>query len=705
VLTEERQAVPATPGWSPGARPGGRLSWFERSWWTAAGLMLLVWSSRLVGSVSAFPAVTALVVVTAAVGLATVVASWTASDTRPARRGLVSALPWVVLAVTVAALGVWCLLQVYLAPGYGTDELAFDQYAAHLLLHGLDPYTHTMAPAFARYHVPPDGHTFRLDGSTVTSLSYPAPAFLVYVPLLAAGFNVQAAVALNVAAWVAAIVVVFALLPRQIRPIALVLGGLSVYIGYAVGGVTVALYVPLLAGAAFDWHHFGQLRGWRRWRGPVLLGLAMGINQAPWLVLPFAAVGVALEAASATGNSWSDAVADRRRRVAWRGALSAGAQYLGAVAVAFVVPNLVFVAWHPIAWAKGILTPLASPTVPAGQGLVALGLYLHLGGGALGLYSLLSVLTLLGLVVVYAATWPRLRPAAWLLPAVALLFATRSYGSYFVGLLPAALVAAVCARFDGRRELWRWWRPVTATVVAAVVAVTGLALSWPSPLGVRIESVQTTGQLATVDQVTVAVHNRTSRRIVPHFTLNSGDAVTSFWLARGPSRLAPGATASYTLLSPNFFAEPPISGGFQVVAFTTAPAAVSHSSSYSPTTDHLSLLPDAVDHTVPIGEAFTIRAQVLDRLDRPVRRAGIPVYLGQIVYAQAGLQYGNAIIDGRQAGQTPVSTLTDAAGVATFVVQGTQPTADPISFEANLVNQAHFYPYGYSQILPIRFGG
>jgi hypothetical protein len=78
--------------------PRRRLSWFERSWWSIAGLMLLVWSTRLIGSVSAFPAVTPLVVLTSAVGLVTVAVSWSAADIgapRSPRWGRY--LPWVVV--------------------------------------------------------------------------------------------------------------------------------------------------------------------------------------------------------------------------------------------------------------------------------------------------------------------------------------------------------------------------------------------------------------------------------------------------------------------------------------------------------------------------------------------------------------------------------------------------------------------------------
>ena len=35
---------------------------------------------------------------------------------------------------------------------------------------------------------------------------------------------------------------------------------------------------------------------------------------------------------------------------------------------------------------------------------------------------------------------------------------------------------------------------------------------------------------------------------------------------------------------------------------------------------------------------------------------------------------------------------------------GTQAADDPVYFEANLVNLGQFYPYGYSDPLPIRFG-
>jgi hypothetical protein len=577
--------------------------------------------------------------------------------------------------------------------------MAFDQYAAQLLAHGVDPYTRSMGPAFPLFHVQPDGYTYQLNGVPVTALSYPSLSFLLYVPFALLGMSTQLAVSVNVVAWAVATVVMLAVLPGSIRAMALVVGSLSVYAGYAIGGVTVAGYVPLLVGALYAWNRWYQLRGWRAWIGPVLMGLAVSINQLPWFVLPFVVVGVACEASRVGG-----------RRAGWRVA----GRYLGIVVLVAGVANAPFVVWHPGAWLSGILTPITSAAVPAGQGLVEFSLYLHLGGGSLQAFSALSALALLACLALYGAFYNRLGPLVGVLPAVPLLLATRSYDSYLFGLVPAALIGAITmlpaaastrdARSGGRRRRIGSLRLAAGGLAVAAVASGAFALTAGPPLGIEIVSVTTTGQLATVSAITVSVHNRSSQTLTPHFTLNDGDAITTFWLVNsGPPALKSGQRASYQLLAPNFPAQPPINGGFQVVAFTKSPDTVSHSGSYLPTTEHLALDPDAINTNVPIGQAITVQAELLDQLDRPIHMAGVPVYLGQIVYAQSGLVYGEAIINGGQPGQTPVSALTNAHGVATFTIIGTHASRNPVYFEANLVNSTNFYPYGYSQILPIRF--
>ena len=154
----------------------------------------------------------------------------------------------------------WSYFQLYITPDYGTDEVAFDQYAAQLALHGINPYLHSMAAAFPLFHVSPNGYTFLLNGQPVTKLSYPALAFEAYLPLLAVGVTTGAALWTDVAAWALGAVVLYAVLPRKLAPLAAIVVSLDVFTGYAVGGVTDFLFMPLLIGAAAGWDRFAWTR-------------------------------------------------------------------------------------------------------------------------------------------------------------------------------------------------------------------------------------------------------------------------------------------------------------------------------------------------------------------------------------------------------------------------------------------------------------
>jgi len=654
-------------------------------WYALSGLALLGWAVQLAGWLTVFPWLTLLVLALGVGGLLAIIVTWSGWKSSPSTLATVGL---VVLVLAIAGLAAWTFLQAYSAPGYLTDELAFDQYAAHLFIHGINPYTHSMAPSFSMFHVTPDSYTFKLNGTPVTSLSYPAMAFLVYVPLLLLGWSTQVGLVINVAAWAATIAMLHLLLPRHLRPLAIIVGSATVYVAFAVGGVTDVLFVPFLLGAAYAWDRYPFRSGWRALVSPALMGVAMGIKQQPWLIMPFLMIGLYLEA---------------RRHAAVQPALRVVLRYLGVLLVVFIVPNIPFIVMSPSAWVRGILTPFLAHTVPAGQGAISLSLFLGLGGGSLTAYTLASLVVLLALIVAYAVTYPTLKPVTFLLPVLALLFSSRSFGTYLVTLVPAAILAALTTTVFRRPKLSR--RALAALVGTAMVGgiVVAVALLYPAPLSIHVTSVETTGQLATVDQIEVQVTNHSGHALAPSFSIETGTTLTSFWLQQGPQQLGPGQSAAYRLYAPNFFAQPPITGGFQVIAFTDNPATVSHAASYRPTTDHIELVPDSFEAPVPIGQPVTITAQVVDQLDRAVDRAGIPVYLGQVIYAQQGLLFSEATVNGGPPGENPVIVPTNKQGEVRFTIVGTIATADPVYFEANLVNNTNFYPFGYSSIVPIRF--
>lgn len=658
-----------------------------RGLWALAALIILLWGLRLWGYVTLAAWATPVAVVLILMGIGGIILALLPDGIMDLQRR--KQLGWILLVAALIALAVWSYFQVFTLPAYGTDEIAFDQYAAQLAIHGINPYMHSMAPAFPLFHVSPNGYTFTLRGRPITSLSYPALSFEPYMPLIALGIKAQAAIWVNVAAWGLTGILLYALMPADLCALAIVLTSVSVYIAYAVGGVTGALFIPLLIGAAYKWDRFATEKGWRAWLGPACLGLAMCVKQTPWLVGIFLVLGVAMEAMAHGTRSQ---------------ALKTTARYVAIAALAFIVPNLPYLLSAPGAWLKGILTPLGSHVVPAGQGLVALSLYLGLGGGSIGAYSLLAIVVLVVSVACFIAFYGTLKPLAFFLPVFALFFATRSFGSYFVMLLPAAVIAALSTKPARDKRPAAWWPSVAVGGLGAIGVATAFALLTPSPMGIRIVSVHTTGQLATVDRLNLNVSNHTSHPIKPRFTLESGSGITAFWLRdKGPATLGAHRSAQYVLFAPNFYSMPSIAGGFQVLAFLTHPASLATSAPYIPTTWHLSLRPNTVNHPVPVGSTIIVKAEIENRFDQRVRVSHIPVYLGQIIYAQRGLEFSQAVVNGSPPGQTPVESLTNSQGIATFRISDTTPGSNPVYFEANLVNSRSYYPYGYSSPLAIRF--
>lgn len=674
--------------------------------WTLAGAALLNWSIQLLSGTTVYPLIAVLAIVSGAWGIAVVLGSWLKPVISIKSRYISIAVIGISIVFFITCFAAWFFIQLRSSPSYGTDEIAFNQYAALLVSHGLNPYTHSMLPSFTLYKVSPDGFTYHLNGTPVTTLSYPSLSFLLYVPFILLGWSTQMAIIINAIFWAITVTMLVIMLPTEFKGLGIILGSIASYASYTIGGVTDIMYLPFLLIAAYSWPWFITGRGWRKYLSPTLFGLAMAIKQTPWLDAPFILAAIILET---------------QINHPWKVTLKKGAYFTTITAIAFIIPNLPYIIINPHAWIKGALTPFAKDIVPAGQGVVGFSIFLHLGGGSLSSYSLLTISVLLILIVGYIFTYPLLRPVTFLLASVILFFATRSFGSYLVCLIPVLLVASLITENDGSLSKYEpkgkyfytqlvWLKSKLSKSLLlgfgllVFLVPLYIALSSSPPLKLKIISLRSTGQLATVEQLSVSATNTTDHPVSPYFSINEGGSITTFWrIAKGPAKVMPGKSAVFLLQAPNFPSQPSIAGGFQVDAFTTSPETVSASSPYSPASDHVFLTPDAVNQPLRVGKKIVIKAEILNQINQPVHESGIPIYMGQIIYDQLGLLYSEAIINNAQPGETPVSSYTNADGVATFTIVGTQVTQDPVYFEANLVSPTGFYPYGYSQILSIRF--
>lgn len=666
------------------------LLWALRAGWCLAGVTLLWWSFVFLGYSDQYPWMSILLVAATGLGLVVIVASWTSPSGSPHR-----ILGWAVVVLSMVAFLVWCWAQIRLRPAYGTDELAFDQYAAELLWHGHNPYTHSMAPAFGLFHVSQAFATFGLNGVPVTNLSYPSLSFLIYVPFVALGWVAQMANIVNVAAWALTVGLGYLLLPRGAKPLAIVLGSLAVYTGFALGGVTDVLYLPPLMVAVYQWDRFPELRGWRAWVAPLAMGLTLSVKQTPWLILPFLLLGLILD---------GDLRGDRRT------GLTAAWRFLWRAGLTFVVVNLPFIALDPRAWFDGAFGPVTSTFVPEGQGWTALSTFLGIGGGTLVAYTLLFASALVCALVMFVAGYPRTKALVVFMPALIYAFAARSFASYLVMLALPAIVAACSARgTPARIDAWRALLLGSVRRKLAVCASTGLVvialivvLAWPPPLRLVVKSVFTNGSSFTVDRLAVQATNQTSQSVDPVFFVKSEGSLTSPWIVfSGPPRLAPGQSARYLLQAPNAAAQQSGYGGFQVVATTTSPPAMSVSAPYAPTLRRLTLEPEVVDTPVAPGVPITFVAQLVDQFDAPIPRAGIPIFFHQVAYP-IHRAHAFALINGRNVGSHTVRALTNAQGVARFVVTGTGSSENPIYFSAGLFDgelHATYTPEGVISVV------
>src|ERR1035438_3446169 len=139
-----------------------------RSAWTLVGATVISWAYLLYGYSDTYPWLSWIEVAVGLFGLGVILVAWMNHD-----HDFPHAFGWTTLGVVVLVFVLWCWVQIRIAPAYGTDESAFDQFAGLLVSHGHNPYTVSMARSFNLFHVSPDGFTFRLSGVPVTQLSYP----------------------------------------------------------------------------------------------------------------------------------------------------------------------------------------------------------------------------------------------------------------------------------------------------------------------------------------------------------------------------------------------------------------------------------------------------------------------------------------------------------------------------------------------------
>jgi hypothetical protein len=566
--------VEEAPTFDPDSAPDLLPSLPRRDFLAERAAWSLVWLAVVTGGVSLWgfwwwsPAVIALAPLMVAGGLVGVASAWLVRNPR-ARPFQGLALGAVVVTVLFPQ-----SIEISTRSFYPTDSAAFDQGAARALLHGADPYVSSLPGVAHLLSVPSHYWTYTVAGGHVTQFSYPAGSFLLNLPASALGVRLPVDWT-DLAAWLATIVLLFALLPSPLRWVAGLVGVTPFFVGAFSAGGTDAMFLPFLVVAVWRWDRYGRSTepGPARWVGPVALGVACAIKQTPWFLVPMLVTGVFLEA--------------RRRGSA---PMRLSARYLLTVVAVFVAVNLPFVMWHTRAWAHGTLIPLAGGLVADGQGLVTLATHGLTGGVNLDLLSLAGALALVGSIAAFVAWYPYLKRLWPVLMTIPFFISPRSLSSYFLDLFPVALVAALTVDGVARPEPPpRSPRQLLARPSVLLVALSGLgvvlasfvAFHGPPPLQVSVRSVATSHGGTRLNTVTVSVVNRTSAVLVPHFLVNTGTSQNNegFWRPtdEGQVVLEPHDSETVTLRPPARQDAPRRGARWLVEAYTLDPSWLSTS--------------------------------------------------------------------------------------------------------------------------------
>jgi len=353
--------------------------------------------------------------------------------------------------VMVASLLLATLLSITLS-GYlsrlGTDAMAFSAYSVDLVLSGQNPFAHSMEPATNVPAYPSEFTTPRIDGTIVHTLSYPAGAFLWFLPAEVLGLQLRVVPIVATAA-VAGLIMWDA--PSVYEPVgaAAVLAPSSLF-NNAAGGVFDILWVlPLML--SLRWAYAER---WA-WAGGAY-GLAIATKQQPWICGPFLLIFL-----WKTAGTWREFAALAGRA----GAAGAGV---------FFLLNGPLILMDPAAWLTSVVTPISggAPMVNLGMGMTLLsmnGIYPL----ATSWYTAAVVGVTVWLLAFYWLYWDDVKWIAWVVPPLILIVHYRSLASYFSAFVPIAVYGTfvIPDRLAGPRPTIALARSQVQTMTRAVAEV------------------------------------------------------------------------------------------------------------------------------------------------------------------------------------------------------------------------------------------
>lgn len=439
----------------------------------------------------------------------------------------------------------WHTYQPLTAPH--TDNQMIAEYAVQVLRRGINPYTWDFTDFRRAYHDLLDFTAF-LDGSIQRRLTYPALPTLLLTALETIGLGYVKLI--SVAAHASVLILLFVGSPPTLRPVILLpLFVFREFAFFPLAGLQDVLWCALILGMVISWNR-------PVWRA-VFFGLACSYRQQPWLIAPFLLIEL-----------WHEGGPLRERM------LRLGDFALIATAV-FLVTNLPFMIWDPVAWLLGAMEPSYASFNVWSQGLGALTQF-GLIPWPRTFYTVLQLSIYASALLLYWRHPRTVRHAIWVFPAFFFWLYYRALANYWIYWIPPLLLVVARSYEPGsalervsvqRGASWKITSVILgiAMVLPLMVAVGFLVRQDPVSAAYHLP-IQTSNILdrQVVTRVEVEVTNHSPEILEPRFSVQR-EQPYPWSIESGPEMLEPGRTGTYIIRAGYPAVAFPLSEGAQIV--------------------------------------------------------------------------------------------------------------------------------------------
>jgi tetratricopeptide (TPR) repeat protein len=428
-----------------------------------------------------------------------------------------------------------------------TDNQMIAEYAVQVLRRGINPYTWDFSDFRRVFHDLLDFTAF-LDGSIQHRVTYPALPTLLLYALDSIGLGY--AKLTSVAAHVVLLVLLFVGSPPPFRPVILLpLFVFREFSSFPLAGLQDVFWCALILGMILAWNR-PRLRA-------VLFGLACSYRQQPWLIAPFLVIQL-----------WHEGGPLRARllRVGDFAATSAGV---------FVVINLPFILWDPVAWLLGTWEPSFASFGVWSQGIGVLTQF-GLVSWTRAFCTILQLSFYASALVLYWRHPRSMQNAIWVVPAFFFWLYYRALTNYWIYWIPPLLLVVARAdeprspleRIPERRQVsWKPTAGIIGAIAVADVVFASVLLFRQAPISANYRlPIQTSSVLDNplVTRIELDLTNHSDETLAPRFSVQREQPYP--WLIEnGPETLQPGQSGIYTIAAGYPAVAFPASEGAQIV--------------------------------------------------------------------------------------------------------------------------------------------